>query len=172
MHRKRQRYDCQASNRIEILDRIVEWPALEQTLVDMREGAAEENGVAVRAGVGDRGSTQRTAAAADVFDEHRAEQRFDLLHPWSGEGVERATWREWNHEPDWSRRIGSALATRAMGRAATPATSCRNCLRESFIFSPPSPAFSFNHLSGGRSWPLCVRAPWQAHRKYRAFAVL
>src|SRR5215472_3024213 len=97
MHRKR--HDCQVSNRIEILHRIIEWPALEQRLVDMREGAAEENGVAIRAGAGDGGSTQRTTAAADVFNDHCAEQRFDLLHPWPGKRVECATRRKRNHEP-------------------------------------------------------------------------
>src|SRR5215470_8849 len=91
---ERQSNDRQARNRIQVLNRIIERPALEQALVDMREGAAEENGVAVGAGVGDRGSTQRTTAAADVFDEHRAEQRFDLLHPWPGKGVECAARRK------------------------------------------------------------------------------
>src|ERR1700758_2327159 len=106
MDRKRQSNDRQARNRIQVLNRIIERPALEQRLVDVREGAAEQNGVTVRTGAGDRGGTQRTAAAADVFDDHRAEQRFDLFHPWSGEGVERATRRKWNHEPDRPRRIG------------------------------------------------------------------
>src|SRR5262249_4434251 len=90
----------QARNRIQVLNRIIERPALEQRLVDVREGAAEQNGVAVRTGTGDRGGTQRTTAAADVFDDHRAEQRFDLFHPWPREGVERATRRKWNHEPE------------------------------------------------------------------------
>ena len=103
---ERQSNDRQARNRIQVLNRIMERPALEQRLVDVREGAAEQNGVTVRTGAGDRGGTQRTAAAADVFDGHRAEQRFDLLHPWPGEGVECATRRKWNHEPDRSRRIG------------------------------------------------------------------
>src|SRR6516164_4006198 len=105
MDRKRQSNDRQARNRIQVLNRIIERPALEQRLVDVREGAAEQNGVTVRTGAGDRGGTQRTAAAADVFDDHRAEQRFDLFHPWPGEGVERATRRKWDHEPDRPRRI-------------------------------------------------------------------
>src|SRR6516165_3687430 len=102
---KRQSNDRQARNRIQVLNRIIERPALEQRLIDVWEGAAEQNGVTVRTGAGDRGRTQRTSAA-DVFDDHRAEQRFDLLHPWPGEGVEPATRRKWNHEPDRSRRIG------------------------------------------------------------------
>ena len=82
----------------------------------MWKGAAEQNGVTVRTGAGDRGGTQRTAAAADVFDDHRAEQRFDLLHPWPGEGVERATRRKWNHEPDRPRRIGFRAGNAPGGR--------------------------------------------------------
>src|SRR6516165_3749787 len=101
---KRHGNDRQARNRIQVLDRVIEWSALEQRLVDVREGASEQNGVAIWAGAGDRGGTQRTAATTDVFDDHRAEQRFDLFHPWSGQGVERATWRKWNHEPDRPRR--------------------------------------------------------------------
>src|SRR5262249_35770376 len=134
MHRKRQRYDCQASNRIEILDRIIEWPALEQALVDMREGPAEENGIAVRAGVGDSGSTQRTAAAADVFDEHRAEQRFDLLHPWPGKRVERATRRKWNHEPDRSHRIGFCACNARDGQSGNPGDQLQKLSAAKFHF--------------------------------------
>src|SRR5262249_40307626 len=65
---KRQSNDRQARNRIQVLNRIIKRAALEQRLVDVREGAAEQNGVAVRAGAGDRGGAQRTAAAADVFN--------------------------------------------------------------------------------------------------------
>src|SRR5215813_4917009 len=57
-----------------------------------------------------------------------------------------------------------------MGRAATPATSCRNCLRESFILNPPSPTLPSITSSGGRLWPLCVRTSRQAHHKRRTFA--
>src|SRR5262249_37764034 len=103
---ERQSNDRQARNGIQVLNRIIERPALEQRLVDVREGAAEQNGVAVPAGAAYRGGTQGNAAAADVFNDRRAEQGFDLLHPWPGEGVECATRRKWNHEPDRSRRIG------------------------------------------------------------------
>jgi hypothetical protein len=84
--------------------------------------------------VGDRGSTQRTAAAADVFDEHRAEQRFDLLHPWSGEGVERATRREWNHEPDWSRRIGFCACNARDGQSSNPGDQLQKLSAGKFHF--------------------------------------
>src|SRR6266540_6519113 len=116
MDRKRQSNDRQARNRIQVLNRIIERPALEQRLVDVREGAAEQNGVTVRTGAGDRGGTQRTAAAADVFDDYRSEQRFDLLHPWPGKEVERATRRKWNHEPDRPRRIGLCACNARDGR--------------------------------------------------------
>src|SRR5262245_2550834 len=115
---KRQSNDRQARNRIQVLNRIIEWPALEQRLVDVREGAAEQNGVTVRAGAGDRGGTQGTGTAADGFNDDGAEQRFDLLHPWPGERVECATRRKWNHEPDRSRRIGFSAGNAARWPAA------------------------------------------------------
>ena len=62
-----------ARNRVQVLDRIILRPALEQGLVDMRNRAAQHKGVAVRAGARDRGNTQRTAAATDVFNHHSAE---------------------------------------------------------------------------------------------------
>src|SRR6516165_7577612 len=116
MDRKRESNDRQARNRIQVLNRIIERPALEQRLVDVREGAAEQKGVTVRTGAGDRGGTQRTAAAADVFDDHRAEQGFDLFHPWPREGVERATRRKWNHEPDRPRWVGLRPSKARHGR--------------------------------------------------------
>ena len=59
MDRKRQSNDRQARNRIQVLNRIIERAALEQRLVDVREGAAEQNGVAVRTGAGDRSGTRQ-----------------------------------------------------------------------------------------------------------------
>src|SRR5262245_24670761 len=100
----------------------------------MREGAAEENGIAVRAGVGDRGSTQGTAAAADVFDEHRAEQWFDLLHPWPGERVECATRRKWNHEPDRPRRIGFCACNARDGQGGNPGDQLQKLSAGKFHF--------------------------------------
>src|SRR5262249_33489266 len=52
-----------------------------------------------------------------------------------------------------------------------PAERWRNCRRGSFILNLPfhvaqSPRWR------SRLWPLCVRAPWQAHGEHRAFAVL
>src|SRR5215831_11889969 len=58
-----------------------------------------------------------------------------------------------------------------MGRAATPATSCRNCLRESFILNLPLRPFLQSPRRRGRL-SLCVRAARQAHRKDRTFAGL
>src|SRR5215813_8682975 len=139
---ERQSNDRQARNRIQVLNRIIERPALEQRLVDVRKGAAEQNGVAVGAGVGDRGSTQRTTAAANVFDEHRAEQRFDLLHPWSGEGVERATGRKWNPEPDRSRRIGFCACNARDGQSGNPGDQLRKLSAGKFHFE-----FSLSDLS-------------------------
>src|SRR6516162_2384948 len=138
MDRKRQSNDCQARNRIQVLNRIIERPALEQRLVDVREGAAEQNGVTVRTGAGDRGGTQRTAAAADVFDNHRAEQRFDLFHPWPGEGVERATRWKWNHEPDRPRRIGLRPSDAGCGRKRGSARcQMQKISAGKFHFEPP-----------------------------------
>src|SRR5262249_34060185 len=106
MDRKRQSNDRQARNRIQVLNRIIERPALEQRLVDVREGAPEQNGVTVRTGASAGGGTERPAAAADVVDDRRAEQRFALSHPWPGEGVDRAARRKGAREPDRPRRIG------------------------------------------------------------------
>src|SRR5215470_12395750 len=75
--RRQRRIDCDgeseeghARNRVQVLDWIIQWPALEQGLVDMRKRAAQQKGVAIRAGARDRGSTQRTTAAADVLDDN------------------------------------------------------------------------------------------------------
>src|SRR5262245_4606183 len=149
MDRKRQSNDRQARNRIQVLKWIIERPALEQRLVDVREGAAEQNGVPVWTGAGDRGGTQRTAAAADVFDDHRAEQRFDLFHPWPGEGVERATRRKWNHEPDRPRWIGlrprDARHRRERGSARC---QMQKISAGKFHSEPPSLFTSLDHLVG------------------------
>src|SRR5215831_8856119 len=156
MYRKRQSNDRQARNRIQVLNRIIERPALEQRLVDVREGAAEQNGVAVRTGTGDRGGTQRTTAAADVFDDHRAEQRFDLFHPWPREGVERATRRKWNHEPDRPRRIGLRPRETRHGRQRSSAR-CEMEKISAGKFRVEPPFTSFYHLVGAqheRGWHL------------------
>src|SRR5262245_2182490 len=118
----------------------------------MREGAAEENGVAIRAGVGDRGSTQRTTAATDVFDEHRAEQRFDLLHPWPGKGVECATRRKRNHEPDRSRRIGFCACNARDGQGGNPGDQLQKLSAGKFHFESSLSGLSFNHLVGAAGY--------------------
>src|SRR6266540_1578634 len=49
-------------------------------------------------------SADRTAAAADVLDHDRAEQRFDPLRPRTADGVVRPARRERNHQsyrPRW-----------------------------------------------------------------------
>src|SRR6516165_4602846 len=100
MDRERENYHSQACNRIEILERIVERPTLEQRLVDGRQRAAEQNGVTVRVRAGYGGGPQRATAAADVLDNHGAEQRFHLFHPWACEGIERTAGRKRNYQPD------------------------------------------------------------------------
>jgi hypothetical protein len=42
MDRKRQSNDRQARNRIQVFNRIIKRPALEQRLIDVWEGAAEQ----------------------------------------------------------------------------------------------------------------------------------
>ena len=64
--------NCQARNRLQVLDRIVKWSALEDGLGHMRNSAAQQDGVAVRGCACDCGSTQRTAATAHVFNDNRA----------------------------------------------------------------------------------------------------
>src|SRR5262249_18350361 len=116
MNRERYRYHSQACNRIQILERIVERPALEQRLVDGRQRAAEQNSVTVRACAGYRGGTQRAAAAADVLDNYGAEQRFHLFHPWACESIEGAAWRKRNHQPNRPRWIGFRAGSAHAGR--------------------------------------------------------
>src|SRR5436190_7565677 len=105
MHRQREGGDRNVRNRLQLLERIIEWSVLEQGLGDVGRRAAEEDGVAVRASAGDRGGAERTAAAALVLDHDSAEQRLDLFSPRPADGVEPAAWRKRNHEPDRPRRI-------------------------------------------------------------------
>jgi hypothetical protein len=53
-----------------------------------------------------RGAAQRTATAADVFDDHRAEQCLQLVRQWAAQRVECAAGRKRDHEPNRPRRIG------------------------------------------------------------------
>src|SRR5260221_10148289 len=73
------RVDCEGEgrnhhvrNRLEVLERIVQRTALEDRLGDMGARAAQEDGVAIRAGAGDRGSTERTTSSPLVFNDHDA----------------------------------------------------------------------------------------------------
>jgi hypothetical protein len=67
---------------------------------------SEQDGIAVWASTGDRSGAQRTAAAALVLDDNRAQQWFDLLCPWTTDRVEPSARRKRNHKPDRTRRIG------------------------------------------------------------------
>src|SRR5262249_23041961 len=80
MDRKRQSNDRQARNRIQVLNPIIERPALGQRLVDVREGAAEQNGVAVRAGAGDRSGTRQQHEQEALQQRHLAWS--SLLRDW------------------------------------------------------------------------------------------
>src|SRR6185369_5571009 len=70
-----------------------------------RQRTAEQDGIAVRARTRDGGRTQGSAAATDIFNENRAEQRLHLFSPGAAEGVERAARRKRHHQPDRPRRI-------------------------------------------------------------------
>jgi len=97
--------DRDAHDRIEVLDRIVERPVLEQRLVDVRQRAAEQQRVAVGLRAGDRGGAHRGAGAADVLDHHGAEQRLDPVRPRPAEPVIGAARRERYDEADRTLRI-------------------------------------------------------------------
>src|SRR5262249_48279432 len=92
-------------NRIEILDRIVERPALEQGLVDVRLCPAEQDGVAVRRSAYDRSGAERSAAPADILDHYRAKERLELCRQRTPDRVKGAAGRKRNDQPDRPRRI-------------------------------------------------------------------
>jgi hypothetical protein len=94
-----------ARNRIESLDRIVERPALEQSLVDVRLRPTEQDGVAVRRSAGDRNGAERSAAPANVLDHHRAKERLELVRQRTADEVIGAAGRKRNDQPDRPRRI-------------------------------------------------------------------
>src|SRR5262245_29987931 len=81
-------------NSIKVLDWIVERPALEQRLVDVRLSSTEQDRVAIRTRASDRGRTQRRATATDVFDHHRPDKRFHFVRPWAANKVECAARRK------------------------------------------------------------------------------
>jgi hypothetical protein len=94
-----------ARNRIEILDRIVERPALEQSLVDVRLRPAEQDGVAVRRSADDRSGAERSAAPTNVLDHHRAKERLELVRQRTADEVVGAAGRKRNDQPDRPRWI-------------------------------------------------------------------
>src|SRR5262249_56015229 len=74
-------------NRLELLEWIVEPMALEDRFGDMGARAAQEDGVAIRAGASDGGSTERTASSPLVFNDHGAKHRLHLLRPGAPDAV-------------------------------------------------------------------------------------
>src|SRR5262249_61744316 len=82
------RMDCEVEgrnhhvrNRLELLEWIVERMALEDRFGDMGARAAQEDGVAIRAGAGDCGSTERTASSPPVFHDPGFKHPLHLLPP-------------------------------------------------------------------------------------------
>jgi hypothetical protein len=121
MHGDAQNIGGYAGNRIQILDRIIERPALEQRPVDVRLRPAEQDRTAAGSGTRDGGSSERRTAATDVFNHHRSEQGLYLVRQWATNGVERSSWWERNDESDrpcWiALRRGEARQNRERGRA-------------------------------------------------------
>src|SRR4051812_21707994 len=105
MHGDAENVGGHARNRIQIFDRIIEWLALEQGLVDVRLRPAEQERVAVRPGACDGGSAYRTAAATHVFNHHRSEQGLHLIRPRATDSVECTTRWKRDNEPNRPRRI-------------------------------------------------------------------
>src|SRR5262249_13956923 len=105
MDRQRESGDCDAGNRLQILERVELRPVLEQRLGDVGGRAAEQERVAVRSGARGLRRADRTAPAADILDDDRAQQRFHSVRPRASDGVERPARREWNHKAYGPRRI-------------------------------------------------------------------
>jgi hypothetical protein len=74
--------------------------ALKQDFVDVRDRAAQHQRVTIGTGACDRRDTKRTAAATDVLNHDRAEERFHPIGQWTSDGVKRAARRKRNHKPD------------------------------------------------------------------------
>src|SRR5437879_4273280 len=81
-------------NRVEVFERVVEGAALEQGLVNVRLGAAQQNRVAIRASASDGGSTERRATPANVFNHHGSDEGLHLVRPWATDKVECAARRK------------------------------------------------------------------------------
>ena len=133
MNGERESRNHHIGNRLELLERIVERTALEDRLGDVGARSAQQDGVAVGTGAGDRGGAERTAAAALVLDHDGAEQRLDLLRPRAADGIEPAARRKRNHQPD--RTIGIARLRECEMRRPRPRRHRRHAKRE-HITSP------------------------------------
>src|SRR5262250_1271425 len=70
-------------NRIQVSDRVIEGPALEQGLVDVRLSSPEQDRIAIGASASDGGCTKRRATTANVFDHHRSNERLHFVRPWT-----------------------------------------------------------------------------------------
>src|SRR6185369_571635 len=82
-----ERIDGDARDRLQVLDRVVERAALQKSLVDVWQRAAEKQRVAVGLGACDRRRAEGSAAAADVVHDHRAEKRGELVRQGASDGV-------------------------------------------------------------------------------------
>src|SRR5215472_12614701 len=105
MHGNDEAIGSHARNRIESLDRIVERPALEQSLVDVRLRPAEQDGVAVRRSANDRSGGERSAAPTDILDHQRAKERLELVRQRTADEVVGAAGRKRNDQADRARGI-------------------------------------------------------------------
>src|SRR5262245_59072735 len=111
--------------------------ALEDRLGDMGARAAQEDGVAIRAGAGDGGSTERTASSPLVFNDHGAKHRLHPFRPGAPDGVVPAARREGNHEPD--RTVGIfGLSDGGLHRVTSAAAAPRASKSRRRIVRPSS----------------------------------
>src|SRR5262249_7513396 len=115
-YRDTQCISSDARNRIQVFDRIIEGPTLEQGFVDVRLSSAEQERVAIRARARDSRSTERRTATANVFNHHGSDERFHFVRQWAADKVECAAWRKRHHEPDWPCRKGLRLSEARDGR--------------------------------------------------------
>jgi hypothetical protein len=106
MDRQREGGNCDAGDRLQVVERVELRSVLEQRLGDVGGRTAEQQRVAIGSGARGLRRADRAAAAADVLDHDRAKQRFHSVRPRATDGVERPARREWNHKPYWPRRIG------------------------------------------------------------------
>src|ERR1700704_4014397 len=105
MNRDTKRIGSNARNRIEVFDRVIERPALEQGLVNVRLSSTEQDRVAIRTGASDGSCTKRRATATDVFNHHRSDKRLHFVRPWATDKVECAARRKRHNKPNWLGRV-------------------------------------------------------------------